>query len=78
VLSVGAGGKRNIMDKLDQLIIINLLIIAIQNIHTYHSFFILEGVAEASRIFLPDAHILPKLLATRNTADVTGGKHIAI
>jgi hypothetical protein len=25
--------------------------------------------------FIPDTHILPKLL--RNTADVTGGKHIA-
>jgi hypothetical protein len=46
-------------------------------IHTYHSRFILEGVAEASQIFLRDAHVLPKL-AMRNTADVTGGKSIAV
>jgi hypothetical protein len=45
-------------------------------IHTHHSRFIPEGVAEASQIFLRDAHILPKL-ATRYTADVTGGKPIA-
>jgi hypothetical protein len=47
-------------------------------IHTYHSRFIPEGVAEASRIFLPNAHVLPKLLAMTNTADVTGGKPIAV
>jgi hypothetical protein len=29
-------------------------------IHTYHSRFIPEGVAEASQIFLRDAHVLPK------------------
>jgi hypothetical protein len=29
--------------------------------HTYHSRFIPEGAAEASQIFLRDAHILPKL-----------------
>jgi hypothetical protein len=29
-------------------------------IHTYHSRFIPEGVAEASEIFLWDAHILSK------------------
>jgi hypothetical protein len=28
-------------------------------IHTYHSRFIPEGVAEASRIFPPDAHVTP-------------------
>jgi hypothetical protein len=32
-------------------------------IHTYHSHFIPEGVAEASQIFLRDAHVLPKLLS---------------
>jgi hypothetical protein len=47
-------------------------------LHTYHSRFIPEGVAETSQIFLRDTHILSKLLATRNTADVTGGKTIAI
>jgi hypothetical protein len=36
-------------------------------IHTYHSRFILEGVAEVSQ-----------LLAKRNTADMTGGKPIAV
>jgi hypothetical protein len=30
-------------------------------IHIYHSRFIPEGVAEASQIFLRDAHVLPKL-----------------
>jgi hypothetical protein len=33
------------------------------NIHTYHSRFIPERVAEASQIFLRDAHVLPKLLS---------------
>jgi hypothetical protein len=46
-------------------------------IHTYHSRFILERVAEVSQIFLRDTHLLPKL-AMRNTADVTGGKPIAV
>jgi hypothetical protein len=32
-------------------------------IHTYHSRFIPEGVAEASQILLRDAHVLPKLLS---------------
>jgi hypothetical protein len=41
-------------------------------IHTYHSRFIPEGVAEVSQIFLRDIHVLPKL------ADVTGGEPIAI
>jgi hypothetical protein len=31
-------------------------------IHTYRSRFIPEGAAEASQIFLRDAHVLPKLL----------------
>jgi hypothetical protein len=48
-------------------------------IHTYHSRFISEGVAEASQIFLRDAHFSPKLIPTKsNTADVTGGKPIAV
>jgi hypothetical protein len=47
------------------------------NIHTYHSRFIPKGVAEVSQIFLREAHVLPKL-AMRNTADVTGGKPIAV
>jgi hypothetical protein len=36
-----------------------------------------EGVAEVSQIFLRDTHVFPKL-AMRNTADVTGGKLIAV
>jgi hypothetical protein len=31
--------------------------------HTTHALSPEEGVAEASRIFLPDAHALPKLLS---------------
>jgi hypothetical protein len=31
-------------------------------IHTYHSRFIPEGVAEASHIFLRDIHVSPKLV----------------
>jgi hypothetical protein len=46
-------------------------------IHTYHSRFIPEGVAEISQIFLRDTHVLQKL-AMRNTADETGGKPIAV
>jgi hypothetical protein len=34
-------------------------------IHTYHSRFIPEGVAEVSQIFLRDTHVLPKLLTKR-------------
>jgi hypothetical protein len=34
-----------------------------ENIHTYHSCFIPEGVAEASQIFLRDAQVLPKLFS---------------
>jgi hypothetical protein len=33
------------------------------HIHTYHSRFIPEGVAEASQIFLRDTHVLPKLVS---------------
>jgi hypothetical protein len=57
---------------------INRLMMTCPNIHTYHSHFIPEGVAEASRIFLPDAHVLPKYLAMRNTAGVAGGKPIVV
>jgi hypothetical protein len=32
-------------------------------IHTYHSRFIPEGVAEVSQIYLRDTHILPKLIS---------------
>jgi hypothetical protein len=35
-------------------------------------------VAEASQIFLRDAHVLRKCLAMKNTAVVTGGKPIAV
>jgi hypothetical protein len=30
---------------------------------TYHSRFIPEGIAEVSRIFLRDTHVLPKLVS---------------
>jgi hypothetical protein len=32
-------------------------------IHTFHLCFMLEGVVEASQIFLRDANVLPKLLS---------------
>jgi hypothetical protein len=32
-------------------------------IHTYHSRFTLEELAEASQIFLRDVHVLPKLFS---------------
>jgi hypothetical protein len=37
-----------------------------------------EGIAEASQIFLRDPQVLPNYFAMRNTADVTGGKPIAV
>jgi hypothetical protein len=43
---------------------------------TYRSRFIPEGIAEASQIFLRD--VLPKLFSYEYTADVTGGKPIAV
>jgi hypothetical protein len=49
----------------------------IHYIHTYHSRFIPKGVAEVFQIFFRDTHVLP-MLAMRNTADVTGGKPIAV
>jgi hypothetical protein len=50
----------------------------ISYIHTYHSRFIPEGVAEVSQIFHRDTHVLPTLVAMRNIADVTRGKPIAV
>jgi hypothetical protein len=47
------------------------------NIHTYHSCLIPEGLAEASQIFLRDADYQNDL-AIRNTAEVTGGKPVAV
>jgi hypothetical protein len=54
-------------------------------IHTYHSRFIPEGVAEVSQIFLRDTHVLPKLVSYEEQQcsyhvcrDVTGGKLIAV
>jgi hypothetical protein len=37
--------------------------IMVTYIHSYHSRFIPEGVAEASQIFLQDIHVLPKLVS---------------
>jgi hypothetical protein len=42
----------------------------------YHSRFISEGVAEASQKFSKTLHL--NYLAMSNTADVTGGKPIAV
>jgi hypothetical protein len=50
-------------------------------IHTYHSLFTSEGVAEVSQIFLRDTQVLPKLVSyefMRNTAHVKGGKPISV
>jgi hypothetical protein len=56
-----------------------LVYLRLQLIHKFiQSRFIPEGVAEASQIFLRDAHALPKYLAMRNTTDMTGGKPIAV
>jgi hypothetical protein len=32
-------------------------------IYTYHSRFILEGVAEVSQLFLRDTHVIPKIVS---------------
>jgi hypothetical protein len=48
------------------------------DIHTYRLSFISEGVAQVTQIVLRDAYILPNNLAMRNTADMTGGKPIAV
>jgi hypothetical protein len=47
-------------------------------IHAYHSRFIPVGVAEISQTFLQDTKFYQNDSATRNTADVKGGKPIAI
>jgi hypothetical protein len=50
----------------------------IEDINTYHYRLIPEWVAEASQIFLRDAHFFQNDLAMRNTADVAGGKPITV
>jgi hypothetical protein len=40
-----------------------LILIYFHYVYPYHSRFILDGVAEASRVFLRDAHVLPKRLS---------------
>jgi hypothetical protein len=53
----------------------SLIQIATTNyIHTTHAL----SVAEASQVFLRDTNVLPKYLAMSNSADVTGGKPIAV
>jgi hypothetical protein len=47
-------------------------------IHTYHSRFIPEGVAEPSQIYLLNVGVYKDYLDMRNTADVIEGKPIAI
>jgi hypothetical protein len=46
--------------------------------HTYHSRFIPEKVAQATQIIFRDAHVFLKLLSYEDTADVTGSKPIAV
>jgi hypothetical protein len=50
----------------------------LKRVERRHSRFIPKRVAEASQIFLGDAHVLPKYLAMSNTAQVTSGKPIAV
>jgi hypothetical protein len=58
---------------------VNRCIQIIYHKHTYHSRFIPEGVAEASKIFLWDIpRFYQNYLAMSNTAEVTGGKSIAV
>jgi hypothetical protein len=45
--------------------------------YTYHSRLVPKGVAVVPQIFLRDTHVLPKL-AMSNSADVTGGKPVAV
>jgi hypothetical protein len=52
--------------------------VTLEYIHTYHSNFISEGVAEASRVLLLDYYFYQNCLAIRNTAVVTGGKSFTI
>jgi hypothetical protein len=47
-------------------------------IHTYHTRFIPERVAEASPISFEVPTFYQKYLAMRNIADVIGGKPIAV
>jgi hypothetical protein len=47
-------------------------------LHTYHSRFIPEGVAEVFQIFLRDIHVLPKLVSYEEYCSVTGDKPIAV
>jgi hypothetical protein len=66
--------------QIDMLYLKNLLHIHTY-IHPYYSRFIPEGVAEASQIFIRDAHVLPKLLKLlgyEEYADVTVDKSIAV
>jgi hypothetical protein len=48
------------------------------DIHTYHSRFIPEEEAETPQIFLHTHPFYQNVLATRNTADVTGGNPIVV
>jgi hypothetical protein len=47
-------------------------------LRTYHSRFVREGIAEVSQIFLRKTHVLPKLVSYGDTANVKGGKPIAV
>jgi hypothetical protein len=48
------------------------------HIHTYLSRLFSEGVTEASQVFLRDAHVFQNELVLSNSADMTGGKTIAV
>jgi hypothetical protein len=47
-------------------------------IHTYHSRFIPEGVAEVSQIFLRDTHVLTKLVTYEEHCRRDSGKPIVV
>jgi hypothetical protein len=47
-------------------------------VHTYHSHFIPEGVAEAFQIFFRNAHVLPKLISYEEYCRSDRGKPIAV
>jgi hypothetical protein len=72
-----SGGHRNWLQIRNIYSIYHTLITYIHT-YTHHSRFIPEGITEVSQIFLGDINLLPKLGAMKNTADLTGGKPIAV
>jgi hypothetical protein len=55
---------RHLFDAMANIVLLSILILLhYKYIHTYHSRFIPEGVAQVSQIFLRDAHFLPKFVS---------------